>query len=178
MAIQEQYSKYHITPFWANRPESYRDLEYIQEEFNDADNLALWNSQGYGPKYVGWMCDMRNPQPSWNNQFVEFFEKYQGWKDIGTSYYRMDARSSLPNHVDPYKRYIDLFNLKGQEHRIRRALVLLEDWKSGHYLEVNNEPIVQWKAGDFVKWTNDTHHLAANLGIEARYTIQITYVDV
>jgi hypothetical protein len=67
-----------------------------------------------------------------------------------------------------------LFKLRGQEYRIRRALVLLEDWKSGHYLEIQGKPVVGWKAGDVVEWVYDTPHMAANLGLEDRYTLQIT----
>lgn len=84
----------------------------------------------------------------------------------------------MPNHSDLYKRYIELFNLQGKEQTIRRALVLLEDWKSGHYLEAIGEPIVNWVAGTVVEWPYDTPHMAANIGLEDRYTLQITgHVD-
>jgi len=53
-------------------------------------------------------------------------------------------------------------------------LVLLEDWKSGHYLEAMNKPVVNWHAGQVVEWTYDTPHMAANIGLEPRYTLQIT----
>ena len=78
------------------------------------------------------------------------------------------------------KRYIELFNLEnpqryGHTRRfIRRAIVFLEDWASGHYLEVDNEPVVKWSAGDVVVWEYDTPHLAANMGTTPRYTLQIT----
>ena len=57
---------------------------------------------------------------------------------------------------------------------IYRALVLLEDWKSGHYLEVTEQPVVGWAAGTVVEWTYDAPHMAANIGLEDRYTLQIT----
>jgi hypothetical protein len=80
----------------------------------------------------------------------------------------------MPVHQDLYRRYIEVFNLQGQETKIRRALVLLEDWQSGHYLELNGEPVVNWHAGDTVEWQYDTPHMAANIGLEPRYTLQIT----
>ena len=80
----------------------------------------------------------------------------------------------MPVHSDRYVKYIDLFNLQGQEYRIRRALVLLENWKPGHYLEAMGKPYVEWEAGQVVEWTYDTPHMAANLGLEDRYTLQIT----
>jgi hypothetical protein len=86
----------------------------------------------------------------------------------------MTSGTVMPVHQDRYVKYISLFDLQGQEHTIRRALVLLEDWQPGHYLEVQDEPIVQWKAGTVVEWIYDTPHMAANIGLEPRYTLQIT----
>ena len=162
--------KYHIPKFW---DDEFKNLDYINETFNDVENLELWLAQGYANRFTGDMCDMRSPQPSWNNKFIEIYSE-MGWKDIGTSYYRMATGTILPTHSDLYLRYVELFNLKGQEQRIRRAIVFLEDWKSGHYFEGNNEPKVNWRAGDVVEWQYDVSHMAANLGPEPRYTLQIT----
>ena len=67
-----------------------------------------------------------------------------------------------------------IFNLQGKETTVRRALILLEDWKPGHYLEVMGVPYVEWRAGQVVEWVYDTPHMAANIGLEDRYTLQIT----
>jgi uncharacterized protein YijF (DUF1287 family) len=80
----------------------------------------------------------------------------------------------LPTHQDLYKKYIELFELHGQEHTIHRAVMFLEDWQSGHYLEVMDQPVVKWRAGDVVEWVYDTPHMAANMGSTPRYTLQIT----
>lgn len=162
--------KYNIHPLWNDE---YKHLDYVSEQFNDPDKLAEWKQLGYQNVATGFMCDMRSPQPSWNNRIVEFF-KVIGWKDIGTSYYRMTAGSILPEHADLYKKYIELFDLDGREHTIRRAIIMLEPWQSGHYLEVNGVPIVNWQAGDTIEWTYDTPHMAANIGLADRYTLQIT----
>lgn len=163
-------TKYSLQVFW---DDEYKKLNYIQEPFNDPVSTSQWLSQGYSPKFVGEMCDMRYTQPSWNSKFVEHFAQL-GWKDIGTSYYRMKTGTVLPTHSDLYLKYINLFNLQGQEHTIRRAIVFLEDWKSGHYFEAFGVPDLEWKAGQVVEWTYDTPHMAANIGIEDRYTLQIT----
>ena len=162
--------KYHIPKFWDNE---FKQLNYINEHFNDVENIQRWLAQGYANKFTGDMCDMRSPQPTWNQQFVNIYEQ-MGWKNIGTSYYRMSTGTILPTHSDLYLRYVDLFNLKGQEQRIHRAIVFLEDWKPGHYAEYNDVAKVNWRAGDVIEWQYDTPHLAANLGLEPRYTLQIT----
>ena len=162
--------KYNLEAFW---DDEYKRLDYIQEQFNDPVKLAEWAAAGYKNVATGYMCDMRSPQPSWNNRIVQHFADL-GWQDIGTSYYRMTAGTILPEHSDLYKKYIQLFDLEGREHTIRRAIIMLEDWKSGHYLDVNGIPMVNWRAGQVVEWAYDAPHMAANIGMEDRYTLQIT----
>jgi len=162
--------KYQLYPFWNDE---YKKLNYINEAFNDSKQMQIWKSQGYSNKFTGDMCDMRNPQPSWNQRIVEIFQG-QGWHDVGTSYYRMDTGTVLPTHGDLYLKYIDIFNLQGQEHTIRRAIIFLEDWQPGHYAEYMDQAFVNWRAGSVIEWTYDTPHMAANIGLEPRYTLQIT----
>ena len=165
------YSKYLLTPFWTNA--EYKDLAYIRENFNDPESVARWVAEGYENNFVGDMCDMRSRQPRWNDRFLRQFERF-GWRDIGTSYYRMNPGTVLPTHSDLYKKYIELFNLQGQEHTIRRAVVLLEDWQPGHLLECDGDVITNWQAGQVVEWPYSTPHMAGNRGSTPRYTLQIT----
>ena len=162
--------KYHIRKFW---DDEFKHLNYVNEPFNDNENTRHWIDLGFPPKFTGDMCDMRSPQPSWNTAFIKMFEE-MGWKDIGTSYYCMRPGTILPVHRDLYKKYVELFNLQGKETTIRRAVVYLEDWKSGHYAEFKERAFTGWRAGDVVEWYYDTPHLAANMGTEPRYTLQIT----
>lgn len=162
--------KYNLDVFWDNE---YKNLAYINEEFNDKVSTTKWIDQGYPAKFTGDMCDMRSQQPSWNQKFVDHFAAL-GWKDIGTSYYRMSTGTILPTHGDLYLKYIKLFNLEGKEQSIRRAIVFLEDWKSGHYFEAMGTSHTGWQAGQVVEWTYDTPHMAANIGTDPRYTLQIT----
>jgi hypothetical protein len=163
-------SRYNIYRFW---DDEFKTLDYIQEPFNDPDNVAKWIAQGYQSKITGDLCDMRHRLPLWNQQFVEFYQQ-RGWKDVGVAYYRMHTGTVMPEHRDLYKRYIEVFGLQGLETTIKRAIVFLEDWKSGHYLELDGNPVVRWNAGDVVEWQYDTPHLAANIGLDPRYTLQIT----
>jgi hypothetical protein len=162
--------KYHIDRFW---DDEFKTLDYIQEPFNDPASVALWQRQGYANKICGDLCDMRHRLPVWADRFITIYTEL-GWKNIGLAFYRMPTGTVMPVHSDLYKRYIELFNLAGKEQSIRRALVLMEDWKSGHYLEVNGNPYVNWQAGTTVEWPYDTPHSAANIGLEDRYTLQIT----
>ena len=167
MATHEWFN---IAPFWNDE---YKHLTYTKEKFNDPVTEIVWQDAGFRGPFGGWMCDMRNTQPSWNEQFIDFFTTL-GWQDIGTSYYRMDPGSSLPEHIDTYKKYIELFDLKGQESKIRRAGIFLDPWQSGHYAECDGVPYTDWIAGFTLIWSWDAPHIAANLGMTPRYTLQIT----
>jgi hypothetical protein len=162
--------KYQLYKFW---DDEFKTLNYVKEPFNDPDSVELWLSQGYQPKVCGELCDMRHQLPSWAPKFIDMY-RAQGWQDIGLAFYRMPTGTVMPVHRDVYKRYIEIFNLQGRETSIRRALVLLEDWKPGHYLEVDGVPYVDWKAGQTSEWVYDAPHMAANIGLEDRYTLQIT----
>lgn len=168
--VTHAFSRIKIPVFW---DDEFKRLNYINENFNDSLSVEKWTAVGYSNKFTGMMCDMRSPQPSWNKKFIDYFDN-EGWMDIGTSYYRMDTGTVLPTHGDLYKKYASIYDLNGRQETIRRAIVFLEDWASGHYAEINGEPIVKWCAGDTFIWTYDTPHMAANLGLTPRYTLQIT----
>lgn len=168
--VTHEIVKYRIPCFWNNE---FKTLSYSHEEFNDPCSVAQWQSLGFINKFTGDMCDMKQIQPSWNHQFVEWFRN-KGWRDIGTSYYRMMPGTVLPTHSDLYKKYIEIFNLRGKESKIKRAIVFLENWKPGHYAEYCDRPFTEWQAGDTVEWWYDTPHMAANVGSQPRYTLQVT----
>jgi len=169
MATRE-YNKFFITPFWTD---SYKTLDYTREDFNDPESVARWLAEGYENNFVGDMCDMRSPQPVWNDRVIRTFQRF-GWKDIGTSYYRMMPGTVLPTHSDLYKKYIDLFNLQGIETTIRRAIIFLEDWAPGHLSEVAGDVLTEWQAGTVIEWPYNTPHMAGNRGTVPRYTLQVT----
>ena len=160
-----------ITPFWGYQ---HRYLNYVRESFNCQEDLVLWRSQGYSQEhFTGEMYDMRNPMPLWAEKFFSAFEG----NNIGLSFYKMNTCNILPQHRDTYNRYIKLFNIQDTS-KIHRAVIFLEDWQPGHIFEIERNPITNWKAGEYVLWQYDAEHMAANLGLEPRYTLQVTYTDV
>ena len=98
------------------------------------------------------MYDMRNPMPAWTEKFFNVFEG----TNVGLSFYKMNTCNILPQHRD----------------------IFLEDWLPGHIFEIERTPVTNWKAGEYVLWQYDAEHMAANLGLEPRYTLQVTYTDV
>ena len=60
-----------------------------------------------------------------------------------------------------------------------RANIYLEDWKVGHiiqYKDINNEwkNSTHWKQGEGFLWDSGILHLGANVGLEPKYTLQVS----
>lgn len=170
METVETYKIYSIDPFW---DEEYKKLPFVNKPFNDPISVGTWIGLGFQSKITGDLAAMPGPQPSWNWKIIKLFEE-KGWKDIGTAYYLMTSGTVMPRHQDLYKSYVNTFGLVGREKNIRRALIFLEDWSLGHYLDIDNKAFVEWKKGDVVEWIYDTPHTAANIGFNNRYTLQVT----
>ena len=158
----------HIASWWGT---CHRDLDYRNEPFNNPNDLVRWRELGFTQTvFTGDMYDMRNPQPEWYDGFEAYFKS---WKNVSWSFYRMRPGTILPLHSDTYARYKQIHQLSSTG-KIWRAVIFLEDWQSGHYLEIDNIPVTKWQAGDYVAWNNDVEHLAANMGVTDRYTLQLT----
>lgn len=160
---------------WAQVPTHYRgtahrDLAFINEPFNDAVALAEWRELGFTQsRFTGDMYDMRFAEPEFIDQFRLFFP----WKHFSWSVYRMTPGSTLPEHSDTYARFCQLYSIHDPD-TIYRAVVFLEDWQQGHYFDIMQRPILQWRSGHCVIWQGSTPHTAANIGKTDRYTLQIT----
>ena len=83
--------------------------------------------------------------------------------------------STTPWHHDTYQGILKKnLNPKDNPKTIKRVLIFIKHWEWGHFLQVGNEVISHWKAGDTYSWDSDRYHLASNSGIKSRYTIAIT----
>ena len=161
------------TSLW--NTELVKNLPYAREAFNDEIQLAMWIKQGHQPR-TGGLFDMRRPnQPSSTQLLIDWASHLE---HVGVSYYEMAPGDNLPYHSDTYKKYISLFDLWDRHKRIWRYIFFVEDWKPGHIFEIDGMPLTQWKSGDYVAWRYDVPHMAANLGTDNRYTIQLTGVEI
>ena len=162
----------YIEPFW---DDEYKHLKYKKLPFNNQYDVSKWREKGYNQDeqyFTGQMCGHNEVQPSWNDKIVEWVREEFELEDIGCCYYRMVTNEILPTHGDDYKLYREKFDCELDD--INRIIIFLEDWKSGHYFEMDGEPKVNWKAGNYIIWRGGIEHMAANIGIEDRYTLQIT----
>jgi hypothetical protein len=80
----------------------------------------------------------------------------------------------LPFHTDKYLKYKSKNNIKETD-IIQRVIVFLHDQKAGHQLWIEDR-ICIGEAGSYFGWDQGTEHMAANLGQEDRYILQVTGV--
>lgn len=151
----------------------FKNLSWTRKPFNDAKQLEAWKQAGFThTNFNGLLVDASVPGAvpawAWNLAREEF--KYD---NLGVSIFCMMPGDIIPNHQDTYVKYRQVFNIK-DPNTIWRSLVMLDDWKSGHYLEIAGIAEVNWRAGNTFTWNYDTPHMAANIGQEPRYTLQIT----
>lgn len=94
-------------------------------------------------------------------------------KKVGYLFTKLESGNVVPPHKDHFKNFAKYHNVPLS--KIKRRLVFVEDWKAGHYFQVNNKVFVNWVSGDFVEWTRKDKHFGGNLGLIPRYILQITY---
>lgn len=153
----------------------HRELAYRREPFNNGSDENVWRSVGYtNEHFTGEMYDMRCATPSWFD--IEYYQRVFPWEHLSWSFYKMTPGVILPTHVDTFRRYREMY--QPGPGTIRRGLVFLEDWCSGHYLDLGNKVMHAWRAGEYAWWTEDAPHTAANCGMVDRYTLQLTGIYV
>lgn len=156
-----------VDPWW---DDSFKTLDYEYTPIKNTWDEQRWRQEGYnGVTLNGALYGMPRPMPDYADKFLTLFD----WQNVGIGFFRMNTLDMFPVHQDHYTSYKKKFNIKDPA-TIWRCIVFLEDWKSGHYFEINGEPIVNWRRGDYVKWNFDVPHFAGNFGTEPRYTMQIT----
>lgn len=165
---ETRFNTGHIDRFW---DDSFKDFTYVKvpplkKEYDQYIN------KGYDPAYVksfvGSMYNSSNEMPDWITKGIDNF----GLTNCGYCLYRMDQLEIIPEHSDHYETYCRIFNATPD--KVFRVVIMLEDWKPGHYFEIDGIGFVNWKAGDWFSWRGDVPHAAANIGTEPRYTLQIT----
>jgi hypothetical protein len=90
--------------------------------------------------------------------------------------YRTPPANILPLHKDMYANFMKMHNIT-DVNTITRYIVFLEDCKLGHYFHVEDTCLCDWKNGDWISWTGSAPHAAYNMGIEHRFTMQVTAFD-
>jgi hypothetical protein len=154
-----------VNPVWDN---SFKEFVYVRQPLTQ-DEETEWRAAGYTNTYfTGMMYDSTNPMPVWCHEIAKTLKL----TNCGFVFYKMPTGVVMPTHIDHFSRYCKVFNVERDS--VWRAIIFLEDWKPGHYFEIDDKAIIDYSKGDYVLWSNDSPHAASNIGLEDRYTLQIT----
>lgn len=157
----------HIDPFW---DEFYKKLEYTTEHFKDPVQISHWNSCGHSLEKM--TIDVH--QITYNDFFTQKVKSYfPNLMHIGLSIHRLSPGNYLPIHQDKYGFYSKKHNVVDLNN-IQRYIMFLEDSVPGHMLIIKEDCFIKWKSGDIKSWQGEEPHSAINLGMQDRYTLQIT----
>ena len=161
----------------------FKSVDYpSRRQFPSDEIVERWKNYGHNyVNYTGLLREEYRGVPEWTHDVVRAFkkkyipigDKWYFLNETSLSLYNMPPGTIMPEHEDTYPRFREIYG-EPDINKICRVLIFLEDWKTGHYFELDRQPYVKWKKGNYLWWTGDTTHLAANLGIENRYTMQIT----
>ena len=164
---KHKWHKGHIGRFWSL--DDVKSLPYKKQPVTD-EELIAWRNMGYDyvKSFTGSMYGSDQVMPDWVHNFSGLFD----FKNLTYTFYKMQTLEIMPEHRDHYRTYMKLNGAKYED--VCRILIMLEDWKPGHYLEIDGVGIVNWIAGDYFVWESDCPHAASNIGVEDRYTLQIT----
>lgn len=124
------------------------------EKYYIKENSSIWQILDNNP---GWVHELAKRVP-------------RDFSHHEVSIIKIEPGNTVPYHVD--KHYILQQNHGPGD--TWRYLIFLEDWKMGHYFEVHDKPVVEWKAGDWIKFHRTDWHLAGNMGIEPFFSAQVT----
>ena len=147
----------------------YKNLDYEERYFLDSDQTSSWAAVGHHLPVTTIFVN----QSFSIDKYPHIKKHFEDLNNIGVCFHKLTPGHYLPTHIDRYGFYKKKHNIK-DSNNIHRYVIFLEDWKDGHLLTVGNTVYSNWKAGDCVGWVGETPHSAINLGLEDRYTLQIT----
>ena len=90
-------------------------------------------------RFSGKMSNFHDRLPQWNDKVIKWATEEMNLKDVGCCYYKMETNDVIPNHSDAYNVYTKKFNCTTED--VHKILIFIEDWRSGHYFEVDGKLI-------------------------------------
>jgi hypothetical protein len=147
---------------------------------NKSNEISLPEMQKNDNKGWGYTPEATRKYHLFDNIPDKFYEigKLSGLDNITLSILKQPAGATNPWHYDTHYALGQKLNLSQEEiiSSTRRYLVMLEDWHWGHFVQIGNNILTQWKAGDIFSWPYGMWHTSANAGIKPKLSFQITGV--
>jgi hypothetical protein len=150
--------------------QKHQSLTYTRDVFKDSDQESNWIDAGHHPGALSVELHMVKQPYEWMTYLHQYFDDL---KNLSFCFSKFLPGTYFPSHTDKYGFYSKANNIQDLS-QIIRYVVFLEDAQPGHILQVGDKIYHNWPQGLCVGWDHSTPHLAANLGLEDRYTLQVT----
>ena len=142
-----------------------------------SDNVSLGNSSEYDEQNIRYM---KAGYTDKNTQYYQAFELPDDYhtfaktifSDYSLSVIKQMPGQTIPEHFDTFYKFCE--KNKCDKEDVCRLNFFLEDWKPGHYFEILYEPYTRWRKMNFKIIRYGNPHLSGNMGMEPKYTMQIT----
>ena len=121
---------------------SYEPIEQYQ--------LAKYVDEGYSA-IKSFVCEIYthpNLMPPWLNKMFKMCGLYNQQYE----FMKVRPLDIAPPYNPSVTRYREKYKVDRSD--VWHSILMLEDWQSGQYIEINGEPFVRWKAGDWFQWQN------------------------
>jgi hypothetical protein len=148
----------------------HRDLPYIKDYFKDSEQESNWIKLGHQPKALCVELHVIKDVYPWMNYVPQYFPDLE---NLSFCINRFPPGTYFPMHIDRYGYYSKANDIQDLS-SIARYVLFLEDSIPGHILQIGDTVYHNWPAGLCVGWEYSTLHMVANLGMQDRYTLQIT----
>ena len=146
---------YENLPHMIEQVDEFIEYGYVQQSLNLFQQFGSREAESKG---IDW---------EWTKYFYP-----ENWSNVGLMFDKANPGHVIPQHTDHFKFYAIHFGIPKE--KVRRRIVFLEDWKSGHFLEFDKKPHTHWKANEGFVFNSLVTHLSANAGLEDKYTLQIS----
>jgi hypothetical protein len=142
-----------------------------------SDNVSLGNSSEYDEQNIRYIIAGYNDK---NTQYYQSFDLPDEYHTFAKSIFSEYSLSvikqmpgqTIPEHFDTFYKFSEKNNCRKED--VCRLNFFLEEWKTGHYFEIDDEPYVKWGKMSFKVIRYGHPHLSGNMGMEPKYTMQIT----
>lgn len=155
---------------WVN---NHRFLDYKLDYLKDDHLLSIWKNNGIDKNQTKIYLHQMTEPYNWMGDIVNQVAFSKNLKHVSFAFHKIPPGNFLGMHSDKYGLFRKKYNIT-DINKIHRIIVFLEDACDGHLLISKDKAYINWKKGDSCSWIGSDKHLAANLGIIDRYTLQIT----
>ena len=147
--------------------------EFI-EGYGVNEGFSQYTDSHYKNTLHNYKYFLPNPMPKFVDEIIKL-PIFNKWKVVLPGFTLLKSGMVLPLHFDTYTKFKEMYNVTNIN-EISRFIIFLEDSKLGHMIELEDQVYKHWDSQDYVTIVGQQLHGAYNLGIENRYTLQVTCV--